>query len=379
MEVFFEMAGVPVNSCLMVSSREEALEFPTGDICLGFCQRCGFISNLLFDEKRLTYSASYEETQGFSARFNEFARSLAQRLISRYDLHHQNVLEIGCGKGEFLGMLCEYGDNQGLGIDPAYVPGRLSPEAASRTQFVADFYTERYGNLPADVVVCRHTLEHIGQVRRFLELVRRNIGDRPETLVFFEVPDVLRVLRETAFWDIYYEHCSYFGLGSLARLFRSCNFEVIDVYRDFDNQYLCIEARPGARGKPAARVAEADLETLSFETSRFEAKWQLKYAQMRSDLQAIVSAGKRAVVWGSGSKAVAYLTALGIRDEIEFVVDINPHKHGKFLAGTGHEIVSPEFLRDYKPETVILMNSIYTAEVQGKLNELGLQADVVPL
>ena len=50
------------------------------------------------------------------------------------------------------------------------------------------------------------------------------------------------------------------------------------------------------------------------------------------------------VVWGSGSKAVGYLTTLGLRDEIAAVVDINPHKHGKFLAGTGHEIVGPDAL-----------------------------------
>src|SRR5581483_2756188 len=138
--------------------------------------------------------------------------------------------ENGCGKGRFLGHGCQQGRHQGPGVDPAYVPGRLSDEAARRTQFDPSFYDDRYAGLPADVVVCRHTLEHIWQVRPFMEMVRRNIGDRPDTLLFFEVPDVLRVLRDTAFWDVYYEHCAYFSLGSLARLFRACDFDVLDVY-----------------------------------------------------------------------------------------------------------------------------------------------------
>ena len=63
----------------------------------------------------------------------------------------------------------------------------------------------------------------------------------------------------------------------------------------------------------------------------------------------MAQAGKTVALWGSGSKAVSYLTTLGVTDEVQAVVDINPHKHGKFLAGTGHEIVAPEALRQLRP------------------------------
>ena len=85
------------------------------------------------------------------------------------------------------------------------------------------------------------------------------------------------------------------------------------------------------------------------------------------------------MLWGSGSKAVSYLTTLGITDEIEYVVDINPHKRGKFLAGTGHEIVLPEFLVEYRPDAVIVMNPIYGDEIRKGLERLGLHPDITAL
>ena len=84
-------------------------------------------------------------------------------------------------------------------------------------------------------------------------------------------------------------------------------------------------------------------------------------------------------IWGSGSKAVSYLTTLGLRDEIAAVVDINPHKHGKFLAGTGHEIVGPEALVALRPDVVLVMNAIYVGEIGAELRRLGLEPEVEAL
>ena len=72
MDVFFEQAGIPTNSCLLLDTLEEAAGFPTGDLRLGFCPACGFISNVVFEEAE--YSSRYEETQGFSKLFVEWAQ-----------------------------------------------------------------------------------------------------------------------------------------------------------------------------------------------------------------------------------------------------------------------------------------------------------------
>ena len=74
----------------------------------------------MFDSSLQEYCQNCEESQHVSPTFTKFARELAQRWIDRYDLHNKTILEIGCGKGEFLTLICELGNNRGIGIDPTY-------------------------------------------------------------------------------------------------------------------------------------------------------------------------------------------------------------------------------------------------------------------
>jgi SAM-dependent methyltransferase len=358
-------------------SHEAALTYPKGNLELAFCRACGFIQNNVFDPAMHEYSSRYEETQGFSPRFNEFARGLAKRLVERYDLRGKTALEIGCGKGEFLVLLCELGAKAGIGLDPGYIKERTLSDAASRITFIADFYSEKYAHLTADFICCRHTLEHIQPTREFVQMVRRSIGPRSNTTVFFELPDVSRVLKEQAFWDIYYEHCSYFSLGSLARLFRSCGFEILDLSKDFDDQYLLIEARPENGSNGRRFESENDLEELARDVGLFARNSTLKTDEWKRELRRIRDRNQRPVIWGSGSKAVAYLTTLGIDQEVEYVVDINPYKHGMYLAGSGHKIVPPAFLKEYRPDVVIVMNPIYNDEIRAELDRLDVAAEIL--
>ena len=368
--IFYEVEGVPA----FVSSQESPLGVPTADVRLGFCDSCGFIENVSFDPSLL--DETFDETQSFSPTFNAFAQCLAQRLIDQYDLRGKEVLEIGCGRGEFLVLLCELGGNRGIGIDPANVPERVSSEKAGRITFIQDFYSDKYHHLTADLISCRHTLEHIQATGDFLRSVRRSLGERRDAVVFFEVPDVSRILWEVAFWEIHHEHCSYFSMGSLARLFRSCGFEVLELFKDFEDQYLMIDARPGDGSSGPPLRGEDDLEELVGAVEHFAQNCTSVCEQWKYRLRKIAEQGRRAVLWGGGGKAVAFLTTLGIKEEIEFVVDINPFKQGKYMPGTGQEIVPPDFLKEYRPDTVLLMNPIYQREIQGMLDQMHVAADV---
>lgn len=377
MSPFFEVQNVPVNSCLLLKTEQEALDFPQGNIVLAFCKNCGFISNIAFDPSKVDYSSVYEDQQCFSGTFNAFAKNLAARLIDKHMVRDKKILEIGCGKGDFLALLCELGHNSGVGVDPAFVEGRVKGEALERLTFFRDYFSEKYAEYTGDFVCCRHTLEHIPNTAEFVSSVRASIGNDLDTTVLFEIPDVLRVLDEQAFWDIYYEHCSYFSLGSLARLFRRCGFEVTDLYKDFDDQYLFIEAKPV--NHPSEKVHELE-ETVQQETEHvkhFADCINEKLSQWRNLLQQTKAENKRVVVWGSGSKCVAFMATLGITDQIEYVVDINPYRHGMFIPGAGKKIMPPEFLKEYKPDLTIVMNPIYTNEIKQQLNEMGVTTKVI--
>jgi hypothetical protein len=380
LESFYELRDVPAHSCLLLPTREAALAFPRGDIELVFCRDCGFIGNVRFDIGLNQYSAAYEETQAFSPRFLRFLDEICTDQIRKFRLGPgSTALEIGCGKGEFLTTLCELSGCSGIGIDPGYRPERNRSSAAGRMRFIVDLYGPRYAHLQAEYVSCRHTLEHIAPVQDFVRLVRETIGNRHHVNVFFELPDMERVLEQGIFWDIYYEHCTYFTRGSLARLFRAAGFDVQGLYKAYDGQYLMLEAKPAGGPTAASLPQEADLASTAALVRKFKSEVDSRLREITAAVSRWRQGGKKVAIWGSGSKCVALISSLQLGDELQAIVDINPHKHGKFLAGSGREIVGPEALTALRPDAVIIMNSIYTEEIRHELATRGLQPELLPL
>lgn len=374
---FYRSDGIPSLSTVLCSSREEALALPCGDLALTFCPSCGFVCNSLFDPSLIVYSSKYEETQGFSRHFMDFHRDLAQRLIDRFDLHGKRILEIGCGKGEFLNLLCGMGGNTGIGFDPVYIPERDTGGLGDRVTFVRELYSEAYDHERADFVCCKMTLEHIAQPLEFVSMVRRALRNSPEAVVFFQVPDLSRILREQAFWDVYYEHCSYFTAGALRRVFMNAGFRVEDVWSEYDGQVLMIAARPGAPvGSPMGADELASMRAL---TASFTENVERMISEWRSRLLSYRRAGRSVFIWGAGSKGVAFLTKVGREVDVRYAVDVNPYKHGTFLAGTGQEIVAPASLRELRPDVIVVMNPVYVPEISENLRGLGIDAEVVAL
>jgi hypothetical protein len=377
---FYTVTGMPVHSVLLLYDEQEARDYPTGDIVLGLCDECGFIYNTRFDGSLQEYSTRYEGTQSYSPTFTAFARQQAAELIERHDLHNRDIIEIGCGQGEFLLMLCEMGDNRGVGFDPAYRATVPVPDTLrGRVRFVQDVYTSAHAALCADFYLCKMTLEHIDQTGVFMRQVRRAIGDNHAARVVFQIPNATYVLQTVAFWDIYYEHCSYFTPYSLAALFLNSGFDVLDIHTAYDDQYLLIEAQPApvVPGTPYVNTGtldavRQDVETFTRGIDRVRGNWQKTLRQLQHD-------GAKVVIWGGGSKGVAFLNTLGINGQIRYVVDINPNKRGTYMAGTGQVIVQPGFLTAYRPEAVIVMNPVYCEEIQRTLDELSVPARLIPV
>jgi len=367
---FLTIKNAPVHSLAIAKSYEEAVSIPRKDITLSFCHNCGFIYNSTFDTTINYYTKGYEDQQGFSPTFKKFITGITTRFIEKYDVKNKDIIEIGCGKGDFISLLCELGENRGIGIDPAYVDGRIKPNP--NLKFIKDFYSQEHGDLPNDVIVCRHTLEHIHATNDFVRTIRNSIKDSKDVVLFFEVPSIVRILKIQAFWDIFYEHCTYMSPGSLARLFRMNKYEILDMYLEYDEQYLFIEAKPVDRVSEKIHFLEESVDELKQLVEEFETKINDQLSTWRTKLIDMKNQNKKVVVWGGGSKSVGFMTNFDDIKLIEHVVDINPHMQGHYIPGIGKQYVGPEFLKGYKPDVVIIMNGVYKNEIGNMLTDMGL-------
>jgi hypothetical protein len=375
-EPFFRIANAPIFSLVTVKSRAEALAVPRKDIELGFCHDCGFVFNRLFDRSIDYFTLGYEDQQGFSKTFMAYLTRISEDLIERHQLRGKKMLEIGCGKGDFINLLTELAAGRGIGVDPAYQEGR---QTNPNLRFFREFYSSGHGQLGADFICCRHTLEHIYETQEFMQRLRDSIPRGQHPALFFEVPEVSRILDLPAFWDIYYEHCSYFSPGSLARLFRRTGYDVTALRLDYGDQYVLIEARPADSPAQSALPLEETVADLGARIARFKTIVQQQLGEWRDRLTSLKAEGKRVVVWGGGSKSVGFLTNFADLQLIDYVVDINPHMENNFIPGIGCQYVQPGFLASYQPDVVIIMNSVYAQEIGAQLAGMGVVAEVLAL
>jgi hypothetical protein len=367
-----EVSAIPTRVGVLWPSQDAAKSCLKGDIHLAFCQDCSFITNLNYDSGRVEYDQAYDNSLHFSAVFQEYARSLAQDLVGRYNLYEKDVIEIGSGQGDFLRLICELGRNRGVGFDPGYEHRTGGHEDRLPVRFVKDYYSENYAGLPVDFIYSRQVFEHIHRPVEFLSMLRRAIGARTQAVLFFEVPNVANILAGLSIWDLVYEHCSYFSLISPPRAFEVCGFEVLDLHQTYQRQFLGIEARPGPRPVSSVTCPHPGLPEFAASVAAFGAHFKSKVERWRSLLVEMEAAGRRAVLWGAGARGISFLNMLKIEDEIRFVVDVNPAKHGMYMAGAGQQIVPPEFLKDYPPDVIIILNPIYQEEIARQVSDLGL-------
>jgi hypothetical protein len=140
-----------------------------------------------------------------------------------------------------------------------------------------------------------------------------------------------------------------------------------------------IDAQPCGDQFPSILGEKDDLDQLQSFVKSFPEKYRKKFAYWKNQIDLFHKERQRVVLWGSGSKGVSFLTTLKIGEEIEYVVDINPYRQGTFMAGTGHEIVPPSFLKKNKPDKVIVMNAIYREEITETLKQLALFPEILTL
>jgi SAM-dependent methyltransferase len=348
-EPVLHVDGVPVFCNVLWPSKEEASNVAKGDIKLHFCPTCGHMFNAAFDPVLMDYTQAYETSLHYSPRFQAYARSLARKLVERHNLYEKDVIEIGCGKGDFLRLLCETGDNRGVGFDPSYDEARNGIAGdGGRFEVIRDLYTDKYADYSADLIACRHVLEHVDEPRVMLETV------------------------------VIYEHCGYFSESSLSYLFAACGLTPINVTEGFGGQYLCLEAVPeGDPELPQSPSRQRQVEVLGVYVRRFSELYSQTLGRWEERLARLCEDDRTVVVWGAGSKGVTFLNTIRSAICIEYVVDINPHKQGLHVPGTGQEVVAPDFLETCVPDVILLTNPLYSEEIRRTAAEMKLGAEIL--
>ena len=184
------------------------------------------------------------------------------------------------------------------------------------------------------------------------------------------------MLRQTAVWDVIYEHPWYFTSPVLRALLQKSGFDVLDIGTAFGGQYLFAEARPTAGRRPA-EPADSQLAQLTHDARQFSERSRAAIDTWADWLAAAELAGRRTAVWGIGSKGTTFLNVVPGASRVPLVIDLNPHKHGRHVPGTGQAVAEPGDLRSCPVDAILVMNPLYVEEVRETVSALGVRADVL--
>ncbi|TSD83343.1 class I SAM-dependent methyltransferase [Mycobacterium sp. KBS0706] len=367
-----ELASVPVVCNQLHRNREAARRVARGDIWLVGCRCCGHVFNAAFDATRVVYDERYENSLMGSQHYRRYSEDIVSRLLSTYGLAGGAAVEIGCGRGEFLRMLCKRGLRKGIGFDPGRPTGEDTVDDPAVT-IIGDVFTPSLAPY-ADIVCSRYVLEHLPRPVDLLRSIREAYASHPARVVYTEVPNGTYMLDRLGIWDPLYEHLSYFTSSSLAHAVRLAGLAPGPINIGFGHQFLAVEATFAEPEADERAMAPPDTQSFDGFADRFRkalSVWQDWLNQARWE-------GRRLVLWGAGAKGVTFLNILDRSGRaVEQVVDVNPLKAGAFTAGTGHLIVPPAALKERPPDKILVMNPEYETEIRQTLAGLGLDVELV--
>ncbi len=375
-----ELGAVPVFCNVLWPDADAARAADRAEIHIVVCRRCSHLFNAAFDAARTAYTPAYENSLHFSPRFQRFAEGLARRLVDTYGLSGGRIVDVGCGRGDFLRLICELADAEGIGFDRTHDEVEAATELGERVRLVDGFLNADVPRMSVDLLSCRHVMEHLLEPVGFLAELRDWLGEESRATLYLEVPDARYTLEHGGIWDLIYEHHSYFTDVSFRWAVRSAGLEPVRTATAFGGQYLQVDARL-AEGGPVA-PQEDGLEVarwIARAVVPFAERYRERVDAWSDDLASARAQGLRLALWGSGSKGVTFLNVLDPGDVVSTVVDVNPRKQGRYVAGSGHRVVAPDALEADPPDRVLVPNPLYLDEIRADLSRRGLRVPVVPL
>lgn len=332
----FRLNGIPAYQNKMFNSPDAARNCPSGDVVLVQDMKSGLVFNAAYDRNLLNYDESYQNEQGYSLIFHAHMNEVLDKIDRHFS--GKQILEVGCGKGSFLNLIRQRG-HDAKGIDPAY---------EGDDPYIYKQHFNAILNLKADVIVLRHVLEHIPEPLEFLRTLASANGGRGA--VYIEVPCLDWIIRQRAWFDVFYEHVNYFRLSDFSRMFGVIH----EMGHLFDGQYIYVIAELRTLDPPKL-IGSID-----------EVIFPKDFLHEVENCLNMMTRASRKIVWGAAAKGVMFshhLTSRGAR--LDFAIDINPAKQGKFLGGSSLPVLSPAsgLARLSVGDDVFVMNSNYLDEI----------------
>jgi hypothetical protein len=324
----------------------------------------------------------YAYFSSFSSAWLKHAEDYVSMITKRLSLTKESfVVELASNDGYLLQYFVKTGIPC-LGVEPAANVAKAAEERGVKTQvafFNVDTAKEmRAAGKMADLVLGNNVLAQVPDLNSFVGGVP--IILKPKGTVTFEFPHLMQLFENNQFDTIYHEHFSYFSLIATEAIFARHGLTIFDVEELWTHggslriyaRHAADASRPITERLLALRAREEEKGYRKIETyTRFEERVR---ETKRKILEVLIDAkrrGKRIVGYGAPGKGNTLLNYCSIRtDFIDFTVDRNPYKHGRFLPGTHIPIFPPERLDQAKPDYVFILPWNLKDEIMAQLSHV---------
>jgi SAM-dependent methyltransferase len=324
--------------------------------------------------------SEYAYFSSYSDSWLEHCRRYTDRAIEELRLTPRNlVVEVASNDGYLLQYFVERGIPV-LGIEPAANVARAAIERGvpTRVEFLGRESARalRASGVQADLLIGNNVLAQVPDVNDFVAGMKILLA--PRGVITMEFPHLMRLVAENQFDTIYHEHFSYFSLQSVSYIFAGNGLKIYDV-DELDTHggslriFACHSEDPLRPVTPrvdrfTARELDAGVDTLPYYADFAERVRETK-RKLLDFLIAAKRAGKSIVGYGAPGKGNTLLNYCGIRsDFLDYTVDRNPYKHGKFLPGTHIPIYSPERIQETRPDYVLILPWNLKTEITAQLD-----------